>query len=175
MEYGPSYLNKQTDSCKSTQDRRGVYDNKNVVYASTSAKEPGSARRRQANCEKENSHARLLVHARAEIGEGDAGPHRIGQIGRVLDFPCPMRLLRRDAFGAAVVEDGVVEGAGLHRGVELGDRLLQRRRIEFELAGQLGYGGARDRRKQRRHDVALSICAGDIAGPDGQKLAARHI
>src|SRR4029078_4562825 len=56
MEYGPSYLNKQTDSCKSTQDRRGVYDNKNVVYASTSAKEPGSARRRQANCEKENSH-----------------------------------------------------------------------------------------------------------------------
>ena len=33
-------------------------------------------------------------------------------------------------FGAAIVEDGVVEGAGPHRGVEFGDGLLQRGRIE---------------------------------------------
>jgi hypothetical protein len=59
-------------------------------------------------------HPRLLVHAGAEIGEGDAGPHRIGEVRRVLDLARPVCLRRRDALGTAIVEDGVVEGAGLH-------------------------------------------------------------
>src|SRR5215218_749097 len=62
-------------------------------------------------------HARLPVHAGAEIGKGDAGPHRVGQIGRRLDLARPMRLLRRDAFGAAIVENGMIERAGPHRGI----------------------------------------------------------
>ena len=49
-----------------------------------------------------------------------------------------MRLRRRQPFGAAIVEDGVIEGAGPHRGVEIGDGLFQRGRIEVELAGELG-------------------------------------
>src|SRR5215216_6175809 len=52
-------------------------------------------------------HPRLPVHAGAEIGKGDAGPHRIGEIRRRLDPARPVRLWRRDAFGAAIVEDGV--------------------------------------------------------------------
>src|SRR6188768_1964550 len=72
-----------------------------------------------------HQHAGLPVHAGAEIGEGDARPHRIGVIGRRLDLAGPMRLRRRQPFGAAIVENGVVEGAGPHRGVEIGDGLFQ--------------------------------------------------
>ena len=64
-----------------------------------------------------------------------------------------MRLRRRDAFGAAVVENGVVEGAGPHRGVEVGHGLFQRGRIERRACRRArGCVGAADRRKERRHE-----------------------
>ena len=71
-------------------------------------------------------------------------------------------------FGAAVVENGVIEGAGPHRRVEIRDRLFQRGRIELELARELGHGRARDRRKQRRHEArhhaGVEDDVGDLAG-----------
>ena len=43
-----------------------------------------------------------------------------------------MGLGRGEAFGAAVVENGVVEGARKHRGIEFRDGLFQYRRIKLE-------------------------------------------
>ena len=47
---------------------------------------------------------------------------------------CDLR--RRQSFGAAIVEIGVVEGAGPDGGVEIGDGLFQHRRIELEFLRQ---------------------------------------
>ena len=89
-----------------------------------------------------------------------------------------MGFRRRQSFGAAIVQDGVIEGARPHRGVEVGHGLFQRCRIELELAGELGDGGGSDRRKQRRHeacdDARVEDDVGDLVGlgrhqpsPDG--------
>ena len=79
-----------------------------------------------------------------------------------------MRLLRRDAFGAAIVQDGVIERAGLHRGVEIGDGLFQRGRIELELGGEFGDRRRADRREQRRHEARdhgrIENDVGDLVG-----------
>src|SRR5581483_3545798 len=74
-----------------------------------------------------HQHARLFIHARAEIGEGDAGTQRIAVIRRRIELARPMRFRDGKARGRAVVEHGVVERAGAHRGVELLDRPGQRR------------------------------------------------
>src|SRR5713226_9297703 len=111
-----------------------------------------------------HQHARLLVHAGAEIGEGDAGPHRVGIIRRRLDLPRPMRLRRREALGAVIVKDGVIEGAGAHRRIEVADSLFQRRRIELEFAGQLGDRAGLDRREQRRHETVARTRVEDDVG-----------
>ena len=58
-----------------------------------------------------HQHPCPLVHLHAQIGEGDARPHRIAEKGRRVDRPRPVRLGRREALGAAVVEHGVVERA----------------------------------------------------------------
>src|SRR3984957_4576039 len=63
-----------------------------------------------------HQHPRLFVHAGAEIGEGDAGAHRIGIKGRRLDPPRPVGFRRRQTFGAAIVENCGIEGAGTNRG-----------------------------------------------------------
>src|SRR5258707_4715985 len=75
-----------------------------------------------------------------------------------------MALGRRQAFGAAIVEDGVIEGAGPNRGVEIGDGLLQHGRIEFEFNGQLRDRAGLDRREQRRHEAVAGDWVEDDVG-----------
>src|SRR6267378_4147546 len=58
--------------------------------------------------------------------DGHAEPHRIGIIRRRLDPPRPVGLGRRQSLGAAIIEDGVIEGPGTHRRVEVGDGFFQR-------------------------------------------------
>ena len=70
-----------------------------------------------------------------------------------LDPSRPMGLRRRQPFGAAVVQDGVIEGAGPHRRIEIGNRDFQRGRIEFQLGGEASDAICFDRRKQRRHEA----------------------
>src|SRR5690242_18289150 len=55
-----------------------------------------------------HAHARLLVHAHAEIGEGDSRPQRPGEIRRRVDRAGPVRLRRIDVRGRAIVEHRVV-------------------------------------------------------------------
>src|SRR6266403_5787241 len=126
-------------------------------------------------------HARLLVHAGAEIGEGDSGPHRIGIIRRRLDPPRPVGLGRDQSLGAAIIEDGVIEGAGAHRHVEVGDGFFKRVGVEIEFSGELGNAVGPDWRKQRRHETVensrvennvgdlVGLCR-DQAAPDGVAL-----
>ena len=58
----------------------------------------------------------------------------------------------------------MVEGAGPHRGVEVGDGFFQRRRIELELGGELGDAVGLDRRKQRRHETVARTGVEDDVG-----------
>ena len=62
----------------------------------------------------------------------------------------------------------MIEGAGPHRGVEIGDGFFQRGRIEFEFAGKLGDAAGLDRREQRRHETVedgrIEDDVGDLVG-----------
>src|ERR1700754_2321628 len=62
------------------------------------------------------------IHSGSEVSEGNAWTNRISVKWRLIDRPCPMALLRRQALGPAVVQYGVIECAGLHRGIEVRDR-----------------------------------------------------
>lgn len=75
-------------------------------------------------------------------------------VGRRIDRPRPVRLGRVYALRAAIVEDRVAESAGPHRGVEIGDGLVERRRVEIEHRGALRDRARGDRRVHRWHELA---------------------
>ncbi len=92
-----------------------------------------------------------------------------------------MGFWRRQPFGVAIIEDGVIEGTGPNRGVEVDDGFFQRRRIEIEFARKLGDRAGLDRREQRRHEAVentrIENDVGDLvrlrcyeSAPDGVAL-----
>ena len=62
-----------------------------------------------------HDHARALVDFQPEVGEGDARPQRIAPERRRVERLRPVGLVRRQPFGAAVVEHLVIERARRRR------------------------------------------------------------
>ena len=76
--------------------------------------------------------------SRPEVGEGDARPQRVAVERRRVDRPRPVRLGRREAFGAAVVEHGVVEACRRgRRRCSASSVCMKRRRSSPSCARQL--------------------------------------
>src|SRR6185437_12598934 len=101
--------------------------------------------------------ARIAIHAHAEIGEGDAGPHRIGVVGRRVDRPSPVRFWRREAFRPAVVQHRVVEFPGNNMAVELAYGRVERRAIDAKRRTEVADGVCSERWIYRWHEEAQRL------------------
>ena len=77
---------------------------------------------------------------------------RIGVVRRRVELARPVAFRIASPSVAAIVEHGVIEGAGAHRGVEVVHGLAERGRIERELAREFADGRRLHRRKDRRHE-----------------------
>src|SRR5262245_60320042 len=108
--------------------------------------------------------ARVDVHANAEIRERDTGTKRICEVRRRVERARPMRLRRRDAFRAAVVENGAIECAGSNARVEVAHGTLERIRIDLEFGRKRRDAVATERRKDRWHEQSVSLAVEDRIG-----------
>src|SRR5262245_16750914 len=110
--------------------------------------------------------ARVDVHANAEIRERDTWTKRIREVGSGVERARPMRLRRRDAFRAAVIENGAIKCSGLNARVEVAHGTLERIRVDLEFGRKRSDAVSTERRKQRGHeqslDLAVEDCVGDL-------------
>ncbi len=83
-----------------------------------------------------------------------------------------MGLRRRQPFGAAIVQRGVIEGAGAARSVVGRERLRERRRIEADLHGELFQRVRLGAVEHRRHEAADGFLVNDR--PCGLARLLRH-
>ena len=95
------------------------------------------------------------------VGEGNAGLERVAVKRRCVDGQRPVRLGWRQAFGVAVVQHGMVEGAHAAGGVVFVDGLHEDRLVQAELARQRGQRVSLCTLEHRRHEAAHGLGVND--------------
>src|SRR5262245_25744842 len=99
-------------------------------------------------------YAGARVDLETEIREGDPGPQRVPEKRRRVDPPGPVALVRKEAFGSAVVQDRMVERPRAHGVVEPGHCTFQLFPRQIQRGGQVSNRPGHDGREYRRHEGA---------------------